>query len=200
MNPEDQLMRENQALRERLSRLGQASLRITEDLDLDAVLRRVLEGARLLTEAARGGLTVIDDTGKLEQFVSSGLTEEAHRGFVDLPGGTELFAYLSSLPEPLRVADFGAHLVGLGLPEIGPPLEPLGSFLGAPIRLQNAQVGNLYLSDKEGEEERAQEMGNQGSRAVAKKKGHGRAKRKSTTASSPPKRRRLNNAESHPLN
>ena len=55
-------------------------------------------------------------------------------------------------------------------------------------------------ADKEGEEERAQEMGNQGSRAVAKKKGHGRAKRKSTTASSPPKRRRLNNAESHPLN
>ena len=157
LNPDDQLMRESQALRERLSRLSQASLRITEDLDLDAVLHRVLEGARLLTGAARGGLTVIDDAGRLEQFISSGLTEEAHRGFVELPGGPELFAYLSSLPEALRVSDFGAHSVGLGLPEIGPPLEPLGSFLGAPIRLQNVRVGNLYLSDKEGEEGFSQE-------------------------------------------
>ena len=153
MSAEDHQHREIAALRERLSRLGQASLRITEDLDLDAVLRRALDGARLLTGARRGGLTVLDDRGQLQDFITSGLTEEAHLGFVDLPGGTELFAYLSSLPEPLRVADFRAHSEALGLPDIGPPLEPLGSFLGAPIRLQNAQVGNLYLSDKEGEEE-----------------------------------------------
>ncbi|MCY3887790.1 MAG: response regulator [Chloroflexi bacterium] len=151
MSPADERDLEIAALRERLSRLGEASLRITEDLDLDAVLNRVLEGARLLTGASRGGLTVIDDAGRLEQFVSSGLTEEAHRGFVELPGGEELFAYLSSLPEPLRVADFRAHSEALGLPEIGPPLGPLGSFLGAPIRIQSARVGNLYLSDKEGE-------------------------------------------------
>ena len=141
MNSSNQLMRENEALRERLSRLGQASLRITEDLDLDAVLQRVVDGARLLTGAGRGGLTVIDDAGKLEAFISSGLTEEAHRGFVELPGGLELFAYLSSLPEPLRVADFSAHTGALGLPEIGPPLEPLGSFLSAPIRYESAPGG-----------------------------------------------------------
>ncbi len=38
----------------------------------------------------------------------------------------------------------------MGLPEIGPPLGPVGSFLGAPIRLRGARAGNLYLSDKEG--------------------------------------------------
>ena len=153
MNSEDQLMQEIQALRERLSRLGQASLRITEDLDMDAVLQRVVDGARLLTGASRGGLTVLDDKGQLEAFISSGLTEEAHRGFEELPGGLELFAYLSSLPGPLRVEDFSAHTGALGLPEIGPPLEPLGSFLSAPIQLESARVGNLYLSDKQGEEE-----------------------------------------------
>ena len=148
---------EIEALRERLSRLSEASLRITEDLDLDAVLQRVVDGARLLTGASRGGLTVIDDTGQLQDFISSGLTEEAHRGFVELAGGLELFAYLSSLPGPLRVADFSAHTEALGLPEIGPPLEPLGSFLSAPIRFESARVGNLYLSDKQGDEGFTQE-------------------------------------------
>ncbi|MCY3801050.1 MAG: ATP-binding protein [Chloroflexi bacterium] len=157
MNAEDRLRRESEALRERLSRLSQAGLRITEDLDLEAVLHRVVDGARLLTGAGRGGLTVIDDGGRLEDFISSGLTEEAHRGFVDLPGGLELFAHLSRLPEPLRVADFAAYAEALGLPEIGPPLGPLGSFLSAPILLQGARVGNLYLSDKLGEEGFTQE-------------------------------------------
>ena len=35
----DELLRENQALQERLSRLGQASLRINENLDFDGVLQ-----------------------------------------------------------------------------------------------------------------------------------------------------------------
>ena len=157
MNTEDHRDAENAALRERLSRLSQASLRITEDLDLDAVLQRVVDGARLLTGARRGGLTVLDDAGQLEDFISSGLTEEAHRDFVNLPGGLDIFAYLSSLPEPLRIADFSAYSEALGLPLIGPPLEPLGSFLSAPISFESARVGNLYLSDKQGEEEFTQE-------------------------------------------
>ena len=157
MNPADQRDLEIAALRERLSLLSQASRDITADLDLDAVLRRVVDGACLLTGASRGGLTVIDDAGQFQDFVSSGLTEEAHRGFVDLPGGLELFAHLSGQPEPLRVADFSAYSRELGLPEIGPPLGPLGSFLSAPIRLESAQVGNLYLSDKPGDEGFTQE-------------------------------------------
>ena len=42
------------ALRERLSRLSQASLRINESLDLDTVLQDVLESARSLTGPATG--------------------------------------------------------------------------------------------------------------------------------------------------
>ena len=153
MSTADQRDLEIAALRERLSLLSQASLRITEDLDLEAVLQRVVDGARLLTGASRGGLTVLDDAGQFQDFFSSGLTAEAHRGFEELPGGLDLFAYLGSLPEPLRVADFSVHTEALGLPVIGPPLEPLGSFLSAPILLQSARVGNLYLSDKQGEGE-----------------------------------------------
>ena len=150
LNRPDDPMREIAALRERLSRLSEASLHITEDLDLDAVLQGVLDGARSLTGARMGGVTILDDAGQLQDFITSGLTDEDHQRFVDLPGGPEFFAYLSGLSEPLRLADFSAHTTALGLPEIGPPLGPVGSFLGAPIRLRGVRAGNLYLSDKEG--------------------------------------------------
>ena len=143
-------MREIAALRERLSRLSEASLHIAEDLDLDAVLQGVLDGARSLTGARMGGVTILDDSGQLQDFITSGLTDEDYQRFVNLPGGPEFFAYLSGLPESLRLADLSAHTTALGLPEIGPPLGPVGSFLGAPIRLRGARAGNLYLSDKEG--------------------------------------------------
>ena len=153
LNEADNLRRENEALRNRLSRLGEASLRITEDLDLDIVLQGVVDGARSLTGARMGGITILDEQGQLQDFITSGLTPEERQRFVDLPGGPEFFAYLSMIPGPLRLADFSGHTTSAGLPEIDPPLGPVGTFLGAPIRHRGEHVGNLYLSDKEGGQE-----------------------------------------------
>ena len=143
-------MRENEALRERLTRLSEASVRITEDLDPGAVLQGVVDGARSLTGARTAGLTALDERGQLWQFVTSGLTPEEHRLVVELPGGLEFFAYLSQLPEPLRVADFSAYIGTAGLPDIGPPLGPVGAFLRTPVRLLGRHVGDIYLAGKEG--------------------------------------------------
>ena len=46
MDREDDLLRQIEALRERLSRLSEASLRINESLDFDTVLQEVLDSAR----------------------------------------------------------------------------------------------------------------------------------------------------------
>ena len=48
MTKADELRGENQALRERLSRLSEASLRISESLDVQTVLREVVESARAI--------------------------------------------------------------------------------------------------------------------------------------------------------
>ena len=48
MNGEDDLLRESQALRERLSRLSAASLEISESLVLDEVLQEVIDNVRHL--------------------------------------------------------------------------------------------------------------------------------------------------------
>ncbi len=157
MNQPDERDREIAELRERLTLLSQASLRITGDLDFNTVLQGVVDSARLLTGASRGCITVVDGSGLLEDFIASGLTEEDYLGFLHMAGGPEFFAYLSGLPEPLRVADFSAHTSALGLPEIPPPLGPVGSFLSVAIRLQGEYVGHFYLSDKRDGQEFTQE-------------------------------------------
>ena len=155
-NPDD-LLNENQALRERLSKLSEASIRITEDLDLDIVLQGVVDGARFLTGARMGGITALDEQGQLQDFITSGLTPEEHERFLELPGGPEFFSYLSMIPGPLRLADFSGHTTSAGLPAIDPPLGPVGTFLGAPISHRGEHAGNFYLSDKEGGLEFTQE-------------------------------------------
>ena len=91
----DDLARENGALRDRLSRLSEASLRINESLDLDTVLQGVLDSARSLTGARYGVLTLLDDSGGIRDFLSSGMTAEEAGQLWDLPGGMRLFEYLS---------------------------------------------------------------------------------------------------------
>ena len=145
----DNLRRENQALRERLSNLSEASLRITEDLDPDTVFQEVVDAARSLTGATRACLIAVDDTGRFQAFFTSGVTAGDHQLMLEVPDGIEIFHYLTRLIEPLRVQDFAAHLATVGLPEVGPPLGPVTSFLGAPIRHRGRHVGSLCVTDKQ---------------------------------------------------
>ena len=70
MNQSDERDRENKALRERLSLLSEASLRINESL----------YSAWSLTAARYGVITLLDDSGGIPDFLSSDMTgEEAGR-------------------------------------------------------------------------------------------------------------------------
>ena len=68
---EDELLREVEALRHRLSRLSAASLHINASLDFDTVLQGVLDSARSLTGARYGVLTFLDDAGPTARPPSS---------------------------------------------------------------------------------------------------------------------------------
>ena len=134
-------------LRDRLSRLSQASLRINESLDLDTVLQQVVDSACSLTGARYGGITTLDESGRLQDVVTSGLTPEEHQALLDLPEeGLEFFAFLSTHPEPLRLRDFSAHAKSLGLTH---DFMQVGAFLGTPIYHRGTHVGNFYLAEKE---------------------------------------------------
>ena len=79
----DELRGENELLRNRISRLTAASLRISASLDLDTVLREIVESARELTGADCGVITTLDASGQVEDFVSSGFTAEEHQQLTD---------------------------------------------------------------------------------------------------------------------
>ena len=146
-----ELERENEALRDRLSRLSQASLRINESLDFDTVLQRVLDSACSLTGARYGVITLLNESGRIQDFVYSGLTPEESRQFAEFPDGMLFFEYLSSISEPLRLRDFHSYIRELGLPEFLPPMavsSPL-PFLAAPIRHLGESVGAFYVGEKE---------------------------------------------------
>ena len=148
----ENLARENQALRERLSRLSEASLRINESLDVETVLQGVLDSARALTDARYGVITLLDDAGEPQAFLASGMTPEQARKVWEVPGGMQFFQALRGLRESVRVRDFQGHLRSLGLPELRPPVpvHPVISFLGAPVRHGGESVGHIYLGQKEG--------------------------------------------------
>ncbi len=151
MRDAGELERENEALRARLSRLSEASLRINESLDFETVLQRVLDSACSLTGARYGVITLLDESGRIQDFVYSGLTPEESRQFAEFPDGMLFFEYLSSISEPLRLRDFHSYIRELGLPEFLPPMavsSPL-PFLAAPIRHLGESVGAFYVGEKE---------------------------------------------------
>ena len=150
MENADELAQENEALRERLSRLSEASLRINESLDFEAVLQGVLDSACSLTGARYGVIALVGASGRIEDSVTSGLTSEEHRRFMDFPEGMSFFEYLNGIPEPLRLRDFHSYMRSLGLPEFRPPF-PVSSplpFLSAPIRRLGENVGAIYVGEK----------------------------------------------------
>ena len=148
MNRDDERDLEIQALRDRLSRLSEASLRINESLDFDTVLQGVLDSARDLTRSRYGVFILLDDAGRMREFFGSGMTPEQGRKLWAEPDRVRFFDYVGSNQKPLRLRDFPSHARTLGLPEFPPDLM---SFLTAPIRHQGEHLGTIYLDEKEGE-------------------------------------------------
>ena len=134
-------------LRERISGLSAAILRISASLDIATVLREAADGARALTGARYGMIATVDGTGEVRDFVSSGFTDEEHRRLLDWPDGPKLFAHLRDLPGPVRLADLPALVRSLGF---SPDLMLAKTFQGTPIRHRGETVGHFFLAGKEG--------------------------------------------------
>ena len=140
---------EHEALGARVSALSAASLRISASLDLETVLREVVESAQSLTGARLGAIATIDEAGAPQDFVTSGITEAEHRRLAEWPDGPRLFEHFRDLPGSVRIADVPAYVQELGFPADRLPSK---TFLGTPMRHRGVHVGNFYLAEKEGDE------------------------------------------------
>jgi signal transduction histidine kinase len=142
--------RESNLSEERLLRLLEVGRALVAELDIERVLRRVLEVARELTGAQYAALGVLDDRReRLERFLTVGVDDATHAAIGDLPRGHGILGLLIADPRPLRLHDVGEHPQSYGFPLNHPPMH---SFLGVPILIRGEAFGNLYLTEKEGGE------------------------------------------------
>jgi two-component system sensor histidine kinase DevS len=132
-------------LRERLIALHQASLELVKDVSLETLLERIATVACEQAEARYAALGVLDDDGKLEKFISVGMTDAEVKRIAHPPVGKGLIGELMHTKEPLRVPVIEKHPRSAGFPPNHPQMT---SFLGVPIRTGERQLGQIYLTDK----------------------------------------------------
>lgn len=130
----------------RLRALFSASLAVSSELSLDALLHRILDAAAELTGARYAALGVIDASGsELEQFFTHGVDVDMRAEIGSLPRGRGILGVLIREAKPLRFHDLTHDPRSVGFPP-GHPL--MRSFLGVPIMLRGVAYGNLYLTEK----------------------------------------------------
>ena len=147
MNESSEPGQEVEVLRERITALSAAILRISASLDVATVLQEAVDSARALTGARYGLIATTDQAGEVQEFVSSGFTPDERRQFIEWSEGPKLFAHLRDLPGPIRLADLPAFVRSLGL---STDLMRSKTFQGTPMRHRDAHVGNFFLAEKEG--------------------------------------------------
>ena len=152
MGKGDTTAQEEEALREhgevrRDATLTAAMLRIGASLDLDTVLREVVESARSLTGAAYGVIVPVDGSGEPRDFVTSGFTEDERRAMVSWPDAHRVFGHLHDLGAPLRLPDLDTWARALGCAPFPVPCE---AFQATPMRHRDAAVGGFFLGGKAG--------------------------------------------------
>jgi len=129
-----------------LRQLLDAVITVGSNLDLESVLRHIVESAVGLVDARYGALGVLDETGKrLSQFITVGMDDETYRAIGTLPEGHGILGLLIVDPKPIRLPDLHEHPDSFGFPPNHPPMH---SFLGVPVRIRDQVYGNLYLTDK----------------------------------------------------
>jgi signal transduction histidine kinase len=135
------------ATRDRVHGLLEAVVAVGSDLELQDVLRRIVEAAVTLVDARYGALGVIGEDGRLADFIPVGLDEAAIARIDHWPEGRGLLGLLIKDPQPLRLAEIASHPQSFGFPDGHPPMR---TFLGVPVRIRDEVYGNLYLTEKRG--------------------------------------------------
>jgi len=135
------------ASRDRMRGLLEAVIAIGSGLELETMLRRIVEAAVGLVDARYGALGIIGEDQRLTEFIPVGLEPDEIAGIHHWPEGRGLLGLLIKHPHSMRLQDISAHRESSGFPDGHPQML---SFLGVPMRVRDRVFGNLYLTEKSG--------------------------------------------------
>jgi signal transduction histidine kinase len=135
-------------LQERLIALHRASLELVKDVSLETLLERVVSLACDQAGAKYGALGVLDDDGKLKQFITVGMSPEEIKRIPHPPRGLGLIgALMRGDNGNIRIPEIADDPRSAGFP---PGHAEMYSLLGVPIRQGDRQLGQIYLTEKIG--------------------------------------------------
>src|SRR5512139_2693954 len=90
-------------LQERLFALHRASLELVKDVSLETLLERIVSTACEQARARYAALGVLDEEGRLKQFITVGMTDDEVKRIAHPPVGRGLIGALMNTDAPLRV-------------------------------------------------------------------------------------------------
>ncbi len=135
--------------RYRWQRLVDTAVGLSSELDLETLLRQIVEQACELTGARYAALGVLDPQtdDRLSEFITEGIDPPTAAAIGRLPRGDGVLGVVLREGRTLRLDDLASHPASVGFP---PNHPPMGAFLGVPVRIGGTVFGDLYLTEKAG--------------------------------------------------
>src|SRR4029079_11394484 len=122
-----------------------AGLQAVED-----VLQVIVDPVRPLVGARYAALGIVGADGVIERFITSGIDAEERARIGSLPRGRGFLGLIMRENRSFRIRDIAIDARRHGFPPNHPAMH---SFLGVPVTVRGASVGNLYLTNKLGADE-----------------------------------------------
>ena len=135
---------------ERLERLVLATNALITEVSLEGVLEQVVRVAAEVIGARYAAIGVLAPDGRiLESFTTHGIDGETRARIGAPPRGHGILGLVIREARPIRLPDLTSHPDTYGFPPHHPPMH---SFLGVPIVGRRGVFGNLYVTEKLGQE------------------------------------------------
>jgi len=139
---------------DRLRAVDEAARAVAGVLSVDRVLQVIVDRVRELVDARYAALGIVDATGRIDRFITSGIARSARDAIGEPPHGRGILGHIIRGGHALRIADIESDPRRSGFPANHPPMR---SFLGVPVTVKGRLIGDLYLTDKRGHEEFTEE-------------------------------------------
>ena len=117
---------------------------------VEEVLQVIVDQIRPLVGARYAALGIVDASGVIEAFITSGLDRETRAQIGALPRGHGFLGLIIRDNGSIRIPDIALDERRYGFPPNHPEMH---SFLGVPVTVKGRSVGNLYFTDKAGGQE-----------------------------------------------
>jgi signal transduction histidine kinase len=130
-----------------------ATRAIAAELDLDRILQLIADHVRDLVHARYAALGIVGADGRIERFITSGITAKQRAAIGPVPTGHGLLGTIIRDATTLRISDIARHPDTYGFPPNHPEMH---SLLGVPVRIEGEPIGNFYLTEKQGAPEFSQ--------------------------------------------